>query len=304
MRTVLLPGLLLAAASLPACTARTANASPTQVAERPAPARGSGWSFAILGDNRDDPDSVFPSIVQQIHAEGDLEFVVHLGDIVRSGGESQLRDFLNTSAPIRECFFPVIGNHEIRRDKDRRAFKAAFGLRSTSYSFTYRNAHVAVIDNASQEFSDGVLKWLRADLEKHRKGVGGIERLFVAMHIPPAGFGITTHVEGGKAQQFDAGSRTLLELLRAYSVDAIFAGHVHRAQTVDVPGGPQLVISGAAGAPQYLRLRPHYGYHRVTVNGAETRVEFVEVNKGQNAPVEHAHSRQATCPKIDDADGG
>lgn len=139
---------------------------------------------------------MFPAIVQQIHADGDLAFVIHLGDMVRSGGESQLNDFLKTSSPIRECFFPVIGNHEIGRDKERSAFKTAFSLKSTSYSFTYRNAHIAVIDNASQEFADDVLAWLRTDLEKHKKGGGGIERVFVAMHIPPAGFGINIHVEG------------------------------------------------------------------------------------------------------------
>ena len=304
MRTSLLAGLVLAAVSLPACSVRTANASPAQVPERPAPARGSGWSFAILGDNRDDPDSVFPVIVRDTgRRQPGLRASPWRHGAQR--GQSQLKDFLKTSAPIRECLFLVIGNHEIGRDKDRRAFKSAFGLKSTSYSFTYRNAHFAVIDNASQEFSDGVLKWLRADLEKHRKGVGGVERIFVAMHLPPAGFGISPHVEGDKAQQFDTGSRVLIELLRAYGVDAIFAGHVHRAQTVDVPGGPRLVISGAAGAPQYLRLRPHYGYHSVPVDGTETRVEFVEVNKDQPVPVEHARSHhQATCPNIDDAESG
>jgi predicted phosphodiesterase len=299
MRTGLLAGLLVASASISACTPARAKTSPVQAAERAAPPRGSAWSFAILGDNRDDPDSVFEAIVQRIHADDDLEFVLHLGDSVRSGGESQLKDFLKVSAPIRGCFFPVIGNHEIRRDRDRQDFKAAFGLKSTSYAFTYRNVHIAVVDDASQEFSDGVLKWLRGDLEAHKKGMGGIERVFVAMHIPPAGLGVTTYVEGDKTERFDAGSSALLKLLRAYSVDAIFAGHVHRAQTVDVPDGPQLVISGAAGAPQYWTLHPHYGYHRVTVDGAATRDEFIEVNKGQHAPMERAQSQGATCPTLD-----
>ena len=93
MRTSLLAGLVLAAVSLPACSVRTANASPAQVPERPAPARGSGWSFAILGDNRDDPDSVFPVIVQAIHADGNLVFVLHLGDMVRSGDSRSSKTF-------------------------------------------------------------------------------------------------------------------------------------------------------------------------------------------------------------------
>jgi hypothetical protein len=90
------------------------------------------------------------------------------------------------------------GDRQPRDPPRRRAFKAAFGLKSTSYSFTYRNVHIAVIDNASQEFSDSVLKWLQADLERHKKGAGGIERIFVAMHIPPAGLGVTAHLEGDK----------------------------------------------------------------------------------------------------------
>jgi len=62
------------------------------------------------------------------------------------------------------------------------------------------------------------------------------------------------------------------------------------------------VISGAAGAPQSSTSQ--YGYHRVTVNGTETRVEFVEVNQGQLFPVDSAGSHQAACPKIDNTDGG
>jgi hypothetical protein len=71
---------------------------------------------------------------------------------------------------------------------------------------------------------------------------------------------------------------------------------------MDVPGGPQLVISGSAGAPQYWTLHPHYGYHRVTADGAETRVEFIEVNKGQQSHADNAPSQPATCPKIENAD--
>lgn len=302
MRATALAVLLLA--PLAGCTPANANAPTAQAAKLDVPASSSAWSFAILGDSRDDPDSVFPTIVQQIHADGNLAFVLHLGDMVRSGGGSQLSKFLKTSAPIRECFFPVIGNHEIRRDKDRHDFKAAFSLKSTSYSFTYRNAHIAVVDNASQEFSDGVLKWLRADLEAHKKGTEGIKRVFVAMHIPPEGYGVATHVEGDKASKFYAGSKSLLELLRAYSVDAILAGHVHRAQIVDLPGNPRLVISGAAGAPQGWTRSPVYGYHRVTVSGPETRIDFVKVKPDMQAHTENARVHQSGCPKIDNAYGG
>ncbi len=303
MRIALLAGLLLVSAPARSQVAAHANAPAQEAPQRPGDLRSSTWSFAILGDNRDDPDSVFPAVVQRIHADGDLVFVLHLGDMVPSGGESQLKAFLKISAPMRACFFPVIGNHEIRRDTDRRAFKAAFGLKSTSYSFTYRNVHVAVIDNASQEFSESVLKWLDADLERNKKGAGGIERVFVAMHIPPAGLGVSIHVEGDKAPRFEAGSKTLMNLLRAHSVDAIFAGHVHRAETVDVPGGPELVISGTAGAPQWWRT-PDYGYHRVTMNGAEIQIDFVKVNKGQQASVSSARSWRPTCPRVESTEGG
>ncbi len=45
----------------------------------------------------------------------------------------------------------------------------------------------------------------------HRKGVGGVERVFVAMHIPPAGLGVSTYVEGSKVERFESGSRSLME---------------------------------------------------------------------------------------------
>ncbi len=103
---------------------------PTLAAEQPR----QPWSFAVLVDNRDDPDSVFPAIVQRIHGDAGLAFVIHLGDVVHSGGRSQLKDFLESSAPVRDCIFPAIRNHEIRRDRDRNDFKRAFKLTSTPKS--------------------------------------------------------------------------------------------------------------------------------------------------------------------------
>jgi hypothetical protein len=89
-----------------------------------------------------------------------------------------------------------------------------------------------------------------------------------------------------------------MDLLRAHSVDAMLAGHVHRAETVDVPGGPELVISGTAGAPQWLRT-PDYGCHRVTLNGPEIRIEFVKVNKGQQASMSSARSWRPACSHVE-----
>jgi predicted phosphodiesterase len=296
MRKAFLAALLLFGCAAP-IQGPALTASPEQAPQRVSSLPGPSWAFAVLGDNRGDRYRVFPVIVQRIH-DDELAFVVHLGDMVQSGGERQLKAFTDAAAPIRGCLFPVIGNHEIRRDKDRHAFKAAFGLKGTSYSFSFNNAHVVVIDNASQEFSDGVLKWLRSDLEKHKKGVGGIEWVFVAMHIPPSGLGVQTHVDGEKAQLFEAGSRGIMDLLREYAVDVILAGHVHRAQVTDVPGGPRLVISGAAGAPQYRLGSPTHGYHRVTVTGAEVQIDFVAVSPGETMAASARASRPA-CPKVD-----
>ena len=294
MRNTLLAVLLLVCA-MPA-TARPEGRAIPPASTTAAATSLTSWSFAVLGDSRDDPDGVFPAIVDRIHADGSLAFVVHLGDMTHSGGESQLKGFLDASAPIRECFFPVIGNHELGRDKDRHAFKAAFGLKGTAYSFTYRDVHFVILDDASQEFSPDTLNWLRSDLEQHRKGTRGVERVFVAMHIPPAVPGLKLHVEGDKMQRFESGSRHLLELLREYSTDVVFAGHEHRVQVVDVPGGPRVVISGAAGAPQGWRRTPEYGYHRVTVTG-DVRIEFVEVKSG-NVPNVSAPSVPRACPEV------
>src|SRR5512133_2888073 len=258
MRTALLAFLLVSA--VPAATGPSDRGTVALEAARDT----RPWSFAVLGDNRDDPDAVFPAIVRRISDDAELAFAIHLGDMTRSGSEAQLRDFMDSVAPIRALICPVIGNHDIRRDKHRRKFKAAFGLKGTSYSFSYDNAHFVVVDNASQELSPGVLSWLRADLEAHKKGTR-FERLFVAMHIPPAVPGVTTHGAGDKAAAYESGSRALMELLRQYAVDVVLAGHVHEAAIVDASIAPRIVISGAAGAPQGGRP-PKYGYHRVTVS--------------------------------------
>ncbi len=254
------------------------------------------WSFAVLGDNRDDSEAVFPSIAARIHDDPEFAFTLHLGDMVPSGGEAQLKDFLRVAGPLRGCLFPVVGNHEIYRDPDREGFKAMLGLKSTSYSFDFENAHFAVIDDASQEFSPGVLAWLRADLAKHGKGTSGVEIVVVAMHIPPALPGLNVHVDGDKAERFQAGSTELLALLREYRVDVVFAGHLHDARTLDIEGGPRLVISGAAGAPQGWLKKKVYGYHRVTVRRREMHADFVEVRPGAPRASTATTVRRQACP--------
>ncbi len=261
----------------------------------------SPWSFAVLGDSRDDPDAVFPSIAARIRDDPEFAFTIHLGDMVPSGGEAQLKGFLRVAEPLRGCVFPVVGNHEVYRDPERKAFKAILGLKSTTYSFDFNNAHFAVIDNASQEFSPGVLAWLRADLAKHRKGTNGVEIVVVAMHIPPALPGLNVHVEGDKAERFQAGSTQLLALLREYGVDVVLAGHLHYARILDIEGGPRLVISGAAGAPQGWLKSKVYGYHRVTVRRREMRADFVEVRPGESRASTATRGRRQACPTVSDA---
>jgi len=169
----------------------------------------------------------------------------------------------------------VIGNHELYGGGAPEKFAERFGLPGTSWSFTHKDAHFAVVDNAKGTFPDKTLAWLDRDLAAHPKGKDGVTTLIVAMHIPPGTNGIRPH---GTRYDYEERSARLLTILKRHGVDAVVSGHEHM-QHVEDWEGVMVLISGGAGAPMVPFQR--YGFYRIDVENGRVRESFQRVNKAR-----------------------
>jgi 3',5'-cyclic AMP phosphodiesterase CpdA len=234
------------------------------------------WSFAVCGDSRDDKDGIFPQILSAVD-NSDMEFLLHTGDMVNMDTPGEWDLYREATAQFSKPLRVVIGNHEIYGGGTPEKFAERFGLHGSSWSFTHKDAHFAIVDNAKGTFSDNTLAWLDRDLASHPKGKDGITILIVAMHIPPASEGGRPH---GVRFDYEERSAKLLAILKRHGVDAVLSGHEHMQQVEDREG-VLLLISGGAGAP--LAPFQKYGYYRIDVENGKVRETFRRVRPASKA---------------------
>jgi 3',5'-cyclic AMP phosphodiesterase CpdA len=233
-------------------------------------AQAFAWSFAVCGDSRGDKDRIFPQVLSAVD-RSDMEFLIHTGDLENGGGAAAWKAFRARTATFRKPIHLVIGNHEIRGGGTAGGFARFFGLAGSSYSFTYRDAHFTVVDDADGSLSAETLAWLDRDLSAHPKRKGGTAFLIVAMHIPPRTDGIFPH---GTVSAFGDQSEKLYRILARHAVDAILCGHEHMQYTEDW-GGVLVLVSGGAGAP--LMPFQKYGFYRIDLQKGKLRETFLPV---------------------------
>jgi 3',5'-cyclic AMP phosphodiesterase CpdA len=229
-----------------------------------------GWSFGVCGDSRDDRNGIFPLILASVE-NSDMEFLLHTGDLERTGGRRSWEAFKAKTASFGKPLYVAIGNHEIMGGT-REEFSRFFGLRSTSYGFTHRDTHFIIIDNAGGSLPDDVLRWADRELAAHPKGKSGIAHLVLAMHTPPQTDGIFPH---GTKNGYAVQSVKLLKILSRHKVDLVLCSHEHM-HLVEDWSGIKVVVSGGAGAPM-VPFQKH-GFYRVDMTGKGIREKFIRVN--------------------------
>ena len=228
------------------------------------------WSFAVCGDSRDDRDGIFPQILSAVD-DSDMEFLLHTGDMVNRESTGEWDLYREATSRFRKPIRVVIGNHELYSGGTSEKFAERFGLPGTSWSFTHKDAHFAIVDNAKGTFTDNALAWLDRNLAAHPKGKDGVTTLIVAMHIPPGTGGIRPH---GTRFDYEERSGNLLAILKRHGVDAVLSSHEHM-QYVEDWEGVLVLVSGGAGAP--LAPFQTYGYYRIDVENGRVRESFRRV---------------------------
>jgi predicted phosphodiesterase len=219
--------------------------------------------FAVCGDSRSGP-STYQRVLEAVMADGS-EFLIHTGDLVNVGLESQWQDFQEVMAGFALPFYPVPGNHD-GLDGELDGYLQYSGAPAAHYSFDREKVHFALADSHHGGITASELAWLREDLSATGQPVK-----IVTLHHPPFDPDGTDYVMA-------FGNETFMSLMVEQEVDYVFAGHIHAYARAE-RDGVIYVITGGAGAPLYSQDHPQAFNHylRVTVHDEEVSVEVVRI---------------------------
>jgi hypothetical protein len=204
------------------------------------PEYSDSFAFIVFGDTRGD-SIVHQSVIDQI-ASYDFEFLVHTGDLVLDGDDTEgWRTFFNVEDTLlqHKHFVPALGNHE----KPYWPYDTLFALPDSefAYSVRYGNA-VFIILNTEGDVQGFQKRWLMDRLKAVREDKS-IDWVFAVFHRPAysAGrYGDRMHVREAWSDLFEK-----------YNVDIAFAGHDHNYQRTEKINGVIYVITGGGSAVLY-----------------------------------------------------
>jgi 3',5'-cyclic AMP phosphodiesterase CpdA len=230
---------------------------------------GRRLTFAVLGDNRSNPE-VFGQVLRQLNRDPGLAFAIDVGDMVEQGTLEQFDDFFKQiRSAVHLPFLTVVGNHDLGKNQDLTLYREIFG--PDYYAFQLRDHYFIMLnDNLETGMGAAQMAWLEAELKKSR----AYKTRLVFLHVP------LFDPQGGENHYClpEATGRRLAALFRQYGVSHIFAGHIHSYFSGNWDGVPY-TITGGAGAPLYGTDPEHFFYHylKVTLQEGEVHIEVQRI---------------------------
>jgi len=237
-------------------------------------------TFAVLGDNRDN-FPVLGQMLRQMARDPELQFAIHLGDMVDKGELPRYRRFLQTVRQnLPMPLLAVIGNHELAGDPEGKWYTGIFGPRNFSF---HLGSHYFIMfdDNAKSGPDAPSIRWLEGELQKSRN----YQTRLVFLHVP------LFDPRGGEHHHClpPESARRLQALFKQYRVTCVFAGHIHSYFEGQWEGVPYAITAGA-GAKLYGTDPQHFFYHylKVTLTGDRVRIQVRPlVEEGMHEPSAH-----------------
>ena len=239
-------------------------------------AAGPGWKFAVISDihlsskGGPAPGSFLNKLIGRLAAERP-DFVVIDGDFTRGNPDDKVpletvrAWWLNVQSvvkPLQDAGIPVIpvpGNHDFYTPAHQQAYKEAWkyfapalssftiqGEPPLNYSFTYKNAHFAVINAVDSYLPAEEAAWLQKDLEQ--AGTAGLR--FVFGHVP---------MDSALGKPVASFRKALGGILAAGHAAAYICGHEHLNwdHTQLIAGRPlrQIIVGSAMDNPYNYPIR-------------------------------------------------
>ena len=242
--------------------------NPRQVKRLQAPAGGK-LTFAVLGDNRSNPE-VFGRVLQQLDRDPSLTFAIDVGDLVERGALDQFDEFFKQIRPYNRIpFLTAAGNHDLGKDQDLTLYRQIFG--PDYYAFRLQDNYFIVVNDVEPNgVGEAQWRWLENELKQSQT----YKTRLVFLHTP------LFDPRGGDKHHClpEAAGRRLAALLRQYHVTHVFAGHIHGYFTGNWDGVPYTITAGA-GAPLYGTDPKHFFHHylKVTLQGGKVHVKVQRI---------------------------
>ncbi len=189
-------------------------------------------------------DTNLSAVFADIETQG-ADFVVNAGDVTNFGSELEFENYLAlVPAALLPRIYHTAGNHEVRWDPTgRQEYQETFGVGPKSFDFG--GVHFVILEPAHQlqeaaYLGKDQLEWLDSDLKKSS-----------SPHTPTV---ILQHFPMGEQNYYVNDADQFFETVKPYSVRAIFAGHVHRTDVLDVNGIISVTGKAVKNEPGYYTL--------------------------------------------------
>jgi hypothetical protein len=219
------------------------------------PPAGGKLRFVVTGDNRSNP-KLWAAVAEAIEKEKPA-FVVHTGDFVWNGNDDHRWED-EFYAPARELlrttpFLPAFGNHEANAPMLQHVFYTP-SPKGTARNWTTTIGPVQFIgiDGAQKWLPDGNnTDWLDKALAESRS-----KFLFLVSHYPAWSSGTHGKLDwqGEPSERpIRQGQDVIMPLLERHKATAYLAGHDHRYERSEPPGGVSVVVTGGGGAPLHKK---------------------------------------------------
>jgi predicted phosphodiesterase len=214
------------------------------------------FSYAVIADTHvnhqeQGSNSIYPvnqlhnarlrHVVHEINRQPDLDFVMHLGDLVHPVPAipdlyvEASRRFKNLIANLRYPVYLVPGNHDVGdktcawtpavciQSEFIDLYREQFG--ADYFAFEHKGLHLVQLNvqllNSGLAEEEKQRLWFESYLDSNRDG-----RFFLNVHYPVF---LTHRNEDSHYDNIDEPGRSwLLDLMERYSIEALFAGHVHQ----------------------------------------------------------------------------
>ncbi len=203
---------------------------------------GEEFTFAIMGDNRSNPD-IFSGVCEEMNKHKP-DFSLYIGDLCyNSEYSSWKKEFLieeNLALCASAPFFNAVGNHEDWA-QNTKAFTQSLSEGETNlpfYTFDYGDAHFVIISSESSFSKHGKqYKSIKESLENTDKSWK-----IAAVHIPAYSAG--GHGGNAVVKKFTE------DVLEPNGVQVVYSGHSHFYQHNYIEPIHHFIIAGG-GAPLY-----------------------------------------------------
>lgn len=220
------------------------------------------YDFMIWGDTQVGDRTIRSRISLVVKNNYDVNFIVHLGDIVQNGDENKDWDdyFIDTFLLQDFSTYYSQGNHDISNTDN---FLTYTKQDNYYYSFIEKNTLFICLD--SNNISNEQTLWLESTLNSSKE-----KWIIIFFHHP---FYSSSSDKTYKVNQWES-------LFIEYSVDVVLNGHIHLYEILEKNGIVYIQSSGGGGDIADIQEISQYSvickeaYHFLMANIYEDKIQF------------------------------